>query len=468
MKDKKQELLSLQNSLYKDYSVSKIPQIKHLISSTFRKMDNLLSNLDFINPFTAKKEIINAGFDAVNPDNPKSQEKFIKTAYGILPQKEHGFYKKKYKSITDAIEIKGVNISLRNYAIEHIDREEANWYIDEIQKIRDELYEQLKKRLEELSKIQQYLSSISDTGIFWDLCKTDILKTDLNMLMKWSNILSNNENLQKLIELIGRSIRQNTVKRLEEITIEKKIPIIVDSLTSKEEIKTIELGNDLMRVIPQEMLWLSDTDMELLFYKKYTEKTLLCYHLEGQDVEYVTETEQSYKEVEEIDKKGPIIVCVDTSGSMAGAPEIVAKAVALCLGGRAIAEDRACYVINFSTSIQTYVLDKDMGMDKLIAFLQMSFHGGTDVSPALNHALGILEDETFEKSDVLIVSDFVMGNLDEAIVEKINTQKELKTKFYGLNIGNTECKPDYLDKQWNYSTFDGDIIELSNEIAQTD
>ena len=47
-------------------------------------------------------------------------------------------------------------------------------------------------------------------------------------------------------------------------------------------------------------------------------------------------------------ERGPIIVCLDTSGSMHGAPEIVAKAIVLEAMRVAHAEKRACYLYSFS------------------------------------------------------------------------------------------------------------------------
>ena len=42
----------------------------------------------------------------------------------------------------------------------------------------------------------------------------------------------------------------------------------------------------------------------------------------------------------------------------------------------------------------------------------MSFHGGTDAAPAMEHALEMLQSESFRRADVLVISDFVMPELD--------------------------------------------------------
>ena len=46
--------------------------------------------------------------------------------------------------------------------------------------------------------------------------------------------------------------------------------------------------------------------------------------------------------------RGPILLCIDTSGSMRGARETVAKALSLECMRAAKAQDRGCYVFAFA------------------------------------------------------------------------------------------------------------------------
>jgi uncharacterized protein with von Willebrand factor type A (vWA) domain len=70
-----------------------------------------------------------------------------------------------------------------------------------------------------------------------------------------------------------------------------------------------------------------------------------------------------------------MILCIDTSGSMQGMPETIAKAVALFMASKAREKKRSCYLINFSTGLATLDLAGEWGMDTLMGFLGMSFHG---------------------------------------------------------------------------------------------
>ena len=177
-----------------------------------------------------------------------------------------------------------------------------------------------------------------------------------------------------------------------------------------------------------------------MFEKKFAEKSLLSFKYENVMPEEKTETqmEEVFKEKEE--QKGPIIICVDTSGSMNGTPESIAKTVTFALSKIAIEEERKCYLISFSTGIETLDLSdfkSGNALGNLIQFLRMSFHGGTDALPALTEALKMLQEDDYKNADVLMISDFVMGNLGSDMETKIKDEQKKKTDFYSLVIGSS-------------------------------
>ena len=54
-----------------------------------------------------------------------------------------------------------------------------------------------------------------------------------------------------------------------------------------------------------------------------------------------------------------MVLCIDTSGSMIGKLEMVAKSVALYMTNTAVSQKRVCYLINFSTNISSLDLTKN-------------------------------------------------------------------------------------------------------------
>ena len=89
---------------------------------------------------------------------------------------------------------------------------------------------------------------------------------------------------------------------------------------------------------------------------------------------------------------------------------------------------------------------EDLGRDmpKLAEFLSQSFHGGTDIAPALNEALHVIVGNDFRDSDVVLMSDFEIPPMGYHLSEKVQRMKARKTTFYGLVFGN-QPESEYLN-----------------------
>jgi len=211
---------------------------------------------------------------------------------------------------------------------------------------------------------------------------------------------------------------------------------------------------------------LQDEDLSILFDKKFVENELMCFDLRG----YTTKIEEKKIEIkkrqEKKEKLGPIILCVDTSGSMRGVPENIAKALTLFIANRAKEQKRDCLLINFSTSIEVFEFNEKMGIEKLIEFLKKSFHGGTDVAPALQYAVEKMKSEKYKKADVLVISDFLMRNIPNDLQDEIKNLKEEENKFYSLIIGSVfldKKLEEIFDREWVYYINNHSIKELIKE-----
>lgn len=68
----------------------------------------------------------------------------------------------------------------------------------------------------------------------------------------------------------------------------------------------------------------------------------------------------------------------------------------------------------------------------------------------LAEAIHVLQKGTYEMADVLIVSDFEFPVPNPSTMEKIDKEKTLGTRFYGLKIGHYGVKGYKLimDKIW--------------------
>jgi uncharacterized protein with von Willebrand factor type A (vWA) domain len=179
---------------------------------------------------------------------------------------------------------------------------------------------------------------------------------------------------------------------------------------------------------------------KLYFAQKFAESKLLSYSYINQQKTYRQEktTEEVEASIKEKEPKGPVIICVDTSGSMHGTPERVAKTITYALAKKCLEDDRKCFLISFSTGIEVQdlsTIEKGNGLTELVNFLRKSFNGGTDATPALVESLRQLKTENYKNADVLMVSDFIMGTLPQNIIESIKKEQEKGTYFYSLVIG---------------------------------
>ena len=139
--------------------------------------------------------------------------------------------------------------------------------------------------------------------------------------------------------------------------------------------------------------------------------------------------------------RGPLIVCLDTSGSMRGAPENVAKACVLQALRSARAGERACRLLAFGA--QGELLEHDLGagpsgLNALLDTMGQSFDGGTDVQTPLERAVACVRDEAWRQADVLVVSDGEFGVTPQALSDLRAAKAELGLRVHGILIGDRE------------------------------
>ena len=135
--------------------------------------------------------------------------------------------------------------------------------------------------------------------------------------------------------------------------------------------------------------------------------------------------------------KGPMIVCLDTSGSMAGKPEKIAHSLLIKLLEIVDRQRRNCFLIAFSVSIHPIDVRKERA--RLLEFFSKTACGDTDATRMLEATFRLLkEGKEYMNADVLWVSDFKIPHSSPALMEEIRRYREAGTHFYGLQIGITE------------------------------
>ena len=171
---------------------------------------------------------------------------------------------------------------------------------------------------------------------------------------------------------------------------------------SKSEVHGTQRSDDVMRLLPSELVNLEDETLEALFYARLLEKNLLTYELSGTMLAEGEHTESTQQ------RTGPVVACLDTSGSMSGQPMLKAKALLLAIGNILKAENRSLHVLLFSgaNEIREFSMEAENRAADLLRFLQQGFGGGTDFETPLRRACQIIRSqERYKKADVLMISD---------------------------------------------------------------
>ena len=304
------------------------------------------------------------------------------------------------------------------------------------------------------------------TGLGWDLSRGVLQSHGWMNLVRLHKLVEQLPQLREVIETLGRMKDTDGAPIIEEIVSRMSVMARhqqeVTTPLVPMETKGITRSDSISRMLPQEAAFLGHPILKKLWHARRAEHALLSYAVEGTEiVQLVSEQEQDVRE-ERVGKqanknRGPMIVCLDTSGSMNGTPENIAKALVLECLSVAKKEKRECYVYLFGSRGEVEELEltpTEQGLERMIQFLSMSFGGGTDAEGPLRLALEKSEQEQWQKSDIMIVSDGEFP-VSSDLVKKITAAKEQRAlSVHGTLIGNADqamsriCDPLHRFDRW--------------------
>jgi hypothetical protein len=208
------------------------------------------------------------------------------------------------------------------------------------------------------------------------------------------------------------------------------------------EVRGVERSSELARMLPSESALLTRPALRRLWRARWAERALLTYHAPGVVTERIR-TMQTFDDGEttrnQRAERGPVLICLDTSGSMRGRPGQLAKAVVLQVVSTAFMEKRPCYLYNFSgpgdVAEEQLSLEGE-GLTKLISFLAGSWDGGTDVDVPLERAMKRLDEEgTWRQADLLLVSDGYFHASGSVLRELAALRARRNALVHGVRVG---------------------------------
>lgn len=305
----------------------------------------------------------------------------------------------------------------------------------------------------------------------WDLSKGILHHVGWEHVTKIHELIKKLPQVGEVARTIGRLREADNAVVTETRPIVKAVPRVVEELRLvrqpdfREETEGVHRSADLPRMLPAETMLLRHPAGRKLWQARLAEHSLATYQVSGYGLETVRRTETAYVESTETFQRkldrGPVIICLDTSGSMNGIPETVAKAISFELMRLAAAEQRKCYLFTFSgprdLAGRELTLDQH-GLERIIELLSMSFHGGTDISSPMRDAVGKLSQAGWERADVILVSDGEFS-VPEDILQLVTAAKRNKAlrvhgliiaqRGYGEQAMGQLCDPLHYFSDWN-------------------
>ena len=194
---------------------------------------------------------------------------------------------------------------------------------------------------------------------------------------------------------------------------------------AKSDITGITIGDNLSSLLPSETALLSCPATQPTFYHNYVEKRLQIFASASSGNAPVTHQD------------GPVIICLDTSGSMRGEKVEIACTLTMAITIIAQRRKRDVLVVKYSDwHFLLKVTKLSRQREDLEKFLS-SYQGRGNAENELFRWLfkDILPNEkAFDTADILCITDFGWEPLNDYTIKLIESFKRKGMIFYGLNV----------------------------------
>jgi len=303
-----------------------------------------------------------------------------------------------------------------------------------------EQQEALKKAMESTCKsavkdIDDTMTSLSG----WGTDPGEIQKLSFKEKFQLRDRFMKSEKLRKLARMVGRACNMALSAQKTKVK------------HGSDEVFDIEVGADLGRILPSEkMLLHARGAARKLFYKKFAEGQLMQYKLRS-----------TIKE-----QKGPIICCIDNSGSMSGDPELWSKALGLGLLEIAVKQKRKLVILHYGSSGEKIARfdfrQGDAPLERKIKMAEFFLGGGTDFEYPIDHAMEIVDNE-LPRADIVFITD---GECDVSrpwLKKWTDWRKKKQVNMYSVMISDGDHMPQVLTDISDHVTHAKDLYRQGDQ-----
>jgi uncharacterized protein with von Willebrand factor type A (vWA) domain len=338
--------------------------------------------------------------------------------------------------------------------------------------------------LEDSLALLQGLGDFSDLS--WDVLRGHLRSRPWQEARAAADRLAQLPALAALIRMLGRTERSTHAPPAQQATpndqVQPPTPLrAVQTRLPNEpgEITGIRWSARIERMLGSEAVMLRHPVLKKLWRARHAESRLLSWETEAVLTDWrgdplaAPHTRLAPDQPQSLER-GPIILCLDTSGSMQGAPERIAKAIAIAALRAAHEAQRGCKLIAFGGPDE--LIERDLvrehgsgrGVDTgsktssatislqaLLDLMSQSFDGGTDVQTPIERAIDRVHEARWRSADVLIVSDGEFGCMPATLARLDEARTQLGLRVQGILVGDREtlgllevCDHIHWEREW--------------------
>jgi uncharacterized protein with von Willebrand factor type A (vWA) domain len=261
---------------------------------------------------------------------------------------------------------------------------------------------QIRQEIEEYAQLNNLLGGGNGWGLGQGILKVSGSKMQQSILLQR---IQKSRRLQRLADVAGKMHL-----RAQRAQSTQRSPLALED-------PDLTMGDDLLHVLPTELVRATDPDLAGSFLLDYSDRVL---------VQQVSQRAPT---------KGALVICLDSSGTMThgkGDREIWAKAVTLALIHIAHAQNREVTVIHFDDGPRQ--IDGFSGQydpNKILDCMETYFGGGTEWMSTLDAAVGLV---TGSHADIILITDGRAAVSDEWLQKFKQHQQVMGFKVYGILV----------------------------------
>jgi uncharacterized protein with von Willebrand factor type A (vWA) domain len=239
----------------------------------------------------------------------------------------------------------------------------------------------------------------------------DVRRLPMDQFVRLSKVLRQTPSVRKIIELAGRwtELLKQRLSR-------------GHSPRGRSELTGVTLGGGIEGLFASELVKLCRPGLRRALLAQVVERRALVQELRGPHVL----------------GRGPVILVVDTSGSMSGARMVIAKSLMLALAMHCWEKRRPLRVLTFGAPGELHEIEVPVDepfWGRFERCLELAFGGGTDFDGPLLRTCEIAGDKPWRQADAVFVTD---GECDVAAATRAvlaTTKARVDLQLIGILVG---------------------------------